>query len=232
MKEKDKNILNNSTFVIIDTMVSFSPELTAAWGLSKVLLGTAIELRKERVFKFFEKIIKKPDLFIPEIMTTQKFQDGLVYSLQNYISERVDKKRDIIFDIFSGYTFEKCNDDFKLELFIHTIKMIGFEELEVFKIFIDGTHEQWLRGQASFTEEDVKKHLKMSLNRYQISKLILFEMKGLKKFENDENAYQVLSSLVNLNLLSRQIDTMGVMSDSYYVSDFGKDFSRYILEKS
>ncbi|MCX6756082.1 MAG: hypothetical protein NTX85_01965 [Candidatus Nomurabacteria bacterium] len=161
LKKKDKIIIQTSAIAVVDGLVSAidsslnggAPLLGIAWGLSKGMYGANIQLRQDRAIEFVEMIRDNSDIFTKEILKTEEFQDGFVYTFQKYLSERVAEKRKIIKEVFCGFTKNEHKENFKLERILLTIEQVSIEDIEVVKTFSDGTIKQWIVKQFPEMED-------------------------------------------------------------------------------
>lgn len=133
MKEKDKKILKKSALVIADQIASNIPALNIAWGLSKALLGAGMELRQQRALEWVEMVRSNPSIFIEEILKDEKFQDGFVFALEEYIRERDEKKRRLMKKIFLGFAEEKDKERSELEKMYRVLGILNTDDLLVLK---------------------------------------------------------------------------------------------------
>lgn len=231
--------MKSSAITIIDNLVASYdnakndgyPALATVWGLAKGAYEAGIQLRRDRAIEFIEIIRDNPSIFTRKILETEEFQDGFVYTLQKYLSERTEEKRKIIKSIFLGFTKETDKDKFKLERMLYTVEQLSIEDIEVLKIFYDGTINEWIRKQfPNNSDEETEKHASQPVNILQVGDLILNEMKGLKQFKNGDYTLESLMRLTNLGLLIGGIDTKWDNSSSNFrKSLFGKEFADFIL---
>ncbi len=239
-RKKDKIILKTSALAVIDGLVSAidnsinngAPLFAIAWGLSKGIYGANIQLRQDRAIEFIEMIRVNRSVFTNEILKMEEFQDGFVYVFQKYLNERTSKKRKLIKDIFCGFVKDTDKEKFKLEKFIFIVEQITIEEIEVLKIFSDGTIREWLRSQFSErSEEELVEMERHPLNMIQLGDLILNKMKGFTEYKNIEYTHEVLEGLSNLGLLISGIESRYDSSPStFIISKLGIEFSAFIRE--
>ncbi len=227
VKKFSENIASNSA----DAMVlgsSASLEITALYIVSKSLLGTAFELRKDRVREFFHFTNKHLDKFTREVLEDEQIQDGFVYILQQYITERNKYKRDAILAILLGFVGSNDRENFELEKLNSVLKLVSVEDIEIIKVWVDGTIEQWLKMQ--FGSQDIEKQKTLPLNIAQYGELILCEMKGMSRFKNKEYAFEKFNYLVGIGLLTEDAGTTWDGNGSFKISIFGKEFIKYIMK--
>lgn len=138
MNEKDKQILKDSALVvadhIADEIASKIPIFNIAWGLSKALLGAGLKLRQQRALEWVEMVRDNPNVFSEEILQSESFQDAFVYSFEKYITERNETKRQIIKQVFLGYSQSQDLDQFEIERLISILSLVSKESLELLRL--------------------------------------------------------------------------------------------------
>ena len=239
IKKKNGMILESTAFAVVDGIVSTVdtslnqgyPLLGIAWGITKGMYGASIQLRQARAVEFVEMIRDNPGIFTKELLQTEEFQDGFVYTFQKYLSERVVQKRKIIKEVFCGFSKYNDKENFKLERLLMTIEQVSIEDIEVVKTFSDGTIKQWYRNQfPEVKESEIKDMSFQSLNLLQIGSLILSQMKGMKEFEDQKYTLETLSRLSSLGLIVAGIDSnLNSSGSTFRASSFGRDFISYVL---
>lgn len=127
MNEKDKIIVEDS----VDVIISSIPALNIAWGLSKALLGAGLKLRQQKALEWVEMIRDNPSIFTEQILEQSEFQDAFVYTLEKYIRERNEQKREAIKRIFFGYISVSDPTLFELERLVNVISTISAEAIEL-----------------------------------------------------------------------------------------------------
>lgn len=137
MDRKDKILAKDSAMVIADAIIdglakSF-PGINIAWNLSKSLFEAGMKLRQERVLEWVEMVQDNPSIFTKQILSTEEFQDGFVYSLEKYLVERSERKRKIARNIFLGFTKAQDKADFPLEKFTHTLSQLSEVDITVLR---------------------------------------------------------------------------------------------------
>lgn len=129
MNEKDRQIAKDS----LDVIVSAIPGLSIAWGLSKALYGAGLKLRQQKALEWVEMMRDNPIVFTEQILRDEKFQDGFVYALEKYLTERNEKKRIHFRNIFIGFARSDEKSDFELEKFIHALSQLNEDDIQVLK---------------------------------------------------------------------------------------------------
>lgn len=138
MKKKDEQIVKDSALVvadhIADEIASKIPVFNIAWGLSKALFGAGLKLRQQRALEWVEMVRDNPTIFSEDILQSESFQDAFVYSFEKYISERNEKKRLTIKQIFLGYSQSKDLEQFEIERMISLLSLVSKKGLDLLKI--------------------------------------------------------------------------------------------------
>ena len=133
MNKKDKQIIKESALVVADQIVSSVPALNIAWGLSKALFGAGLKLRQQKALEWVEMVRDNPKIFTQKLLEQEEFQDGFVFALEKYLTERNEVKRGHFRNIFLGYAVAEQKSTFQLEKFIHTLSQMSFEDIRVLK---------------------------------------------------------------------------------------------------
>lgn len=133
MDEKDKQILKDSALVIADQIASNIPGLNIAWGLSKALYGVGLRLREQKALEWVEMVRDNPSVFTQELLEQQEFQDGFVFALEKYLTERNEEKRKYNRNIFLGYATAGDKTEFPLEKFLHTLSQLNSADIAVLR---------------------------------------------------------------------------------------------------
>lgn len=142
MNEKDEIIVKNSgqatilaaATMVDNTLFGGAPLLTTAVALSLGLFGAAAELRTERAVDFVLNIKENPEIFTADVVKTEAFQDAFVYTLEKYIRERNENKRQAIKRIFLGYIGAADPVLFELERLVNMTSVISVEAIEFLKL--------------------------------------------------------------------------------------------------
>ncbi len=139
MKDKDKIIAKQAGTTAIlaaatavdSTQFAGYPLLNTAVSLFLSLYGAAAELRSNRAIEFIQFIQENPGAFVADFVKTSEFQDSFVYTLEKYIRERNNKKRDTIKKIFLGYADSNDKESFELERMINTLSLMSFDGIRL-----------------------------------------------------------------------------------------------------
>lgn len=126
---KDKDLVKDSSLVVIDAIVDNIPLLNIAWGLFKSLYGAGLKFRQQRALEWVEMVRDNPHIFTEHILKDEKFQDGFVYALEKYIPERVEKKREYLRLVFLGFAQESDKNNFELERIYHAISILNLDDI-------------------------------------------------------------------------------------------------------
>jgi hypothetical protein len=133
MKDKDIEIIKDNALVIADALVAtLGTEVVLAWNMAKALFGAGMKLRENRALDFIEFIKANPTIFIKEILATEEFQDAFVFTLENFLRERSEEKREIMKNIFVGFTTADSKENFPLERYFHTLTQLSELDIEAF----------------------------------------------------------------------------------------------------
>lgn len=130
MNNSDQNLIKNSILNTIDVIAATDISLWISWWLAKALFVNGLEMREERAREFIEYIINNPAEFTTKIMGTKEFQDGFVYSIEQYIRQRNKKKRVVAQKIFLSFAETKEKQDFELERYNQVLVNISSYWLE------------------------------------------------------------------------------------------------------
>ncbi len=131
MQEKDNQLLKSSALNTADAIIAAAnPGLAVAWGLAKALFGAGMNLRQDRALNFAEFIRDDPETFTTEILSTEQFQDAFVFTLENFLRERSEMKRQIMKKVFVGFTRAEDKEQFPLEKYTHTLSQLTETDIE------------------------------------------------------------------------------------------------------
>lgn len=212
---KDKILIQDSALVMADQIASNIPLLNIAWGLSKAFLGSGLKLRQDRALEWVEMIRDNPNIFTKIVLNNQNFQDGFVYSLENFIRERSEEKRKIIKKFFLGFSESESEKqkDFLLEKIFHSLAQLSPDDIKVLR-------DVSIKDATAFKPEDE--------NGNPENKNLLYQIYG-NKIIYRENIY----NLINLGLF---IDETGNRLGHHYaplitLSKFGLEFIKYIQKE-
>lgn len=137
MNSSDKNLIKSSGTAMagaaidsVDALIMSStgvpiPALRLAWELSKSLLGSAVELRRQRALEWVQSVIENPTIFTEQIVSSQEFQDGFVVALEDYLKLRDYMKRRIALKTFKEFASSNDKIEFPLERYNDTLKKIS-----------------------------------------------------------------------------------------------------------
>jgi hypothetical protein len=147
MSDKDKILLKNSVFAILDPIVNTLDEtiaikigipsgaLVIAWNLAKGLFGSGIALRQQRAIEWIEMIRENINILTREVLEDEQFQDGFVFMLQKFISERNEERRKVLKNIFLDFVCSTNKEEFDIERYSHTISQLSKEDIFILKDF-------------------------------------------------------------------------------------------------
>lgn len=196
MNPKDKQIVKDSVMVAADALAA-SLGIGVAWSLSKALFGAGMKLRQQRALEWVEMVRDHPDVFTQQLIEQEDFQDGFVFSLERYLIERSEEKRQYFRNIFLGYAQTDARGDFLLERFVHTLSQLSEADIAVLR------------------DVDIARDDK----NYQIYG------------DTDKNLTSIFN-LITLGILHNDPSPrIGPLVGPFvWVSDFGKQFVKYITE--
>jgi len=133
MDDKDRKLLKDSALIIADGIASSIPALNIAWGLSKALYGAGMKLRQEKALEWVEMVQNNPSIFTKQLLEQPEFQDGFVFVLEKYLTERNIQKRKYFQSIFLDYSQAKNRDSFPMEKLFHTLSQLNESDILVLK---------------------------------------------------------------------------------------------------
>jgi hypothetical protein len=110
-------------------IVSLIPGLGIIWGIAEAYYGAGLKLRQERALNWVEMMRDNPSVFTAELLQDEQFQDGFVYSLEQFLRQRNYDKRRIAKNIFLGFSTTTNKADFPLERFTHVLNIL--HELDI-----------------------------------------------------------------------------------------------------
>ncbi len=223
MNEKDQQILKDSALVIADQIASNLPGLNIAWGLTKALHGAGLKLRQNRALEWVEMVRDNPSIFSEEILKSENFQDAFVYSFEKYISERNEKKRQIIRQIFLGYTQSADLEQFEIERMISLLSLVSKEGLELLHLL------DKLSNTIVYKNNKLSEHLKTYLVKDSN------DNPGKYNLSPGSNIREIWAeaetNLINIGILrAYTIPTYnGSNYQDYDLTNTGREFIKYIL---
>lgn len=212
MRDGDKILTKDIVLIAADEIVSQIPLLNIPWKLSKALYGVGLKLRQERALAWVEMVRDNPSIFIESILIDENFQDGFVYSLENFIRERSEEKRSIIKKVFLGFAESDIKETFPIEKMFHSLNQLSLGDINVLGDISVKESTDFNKSKNNSDDEDNNKK-----SSYQIYG---------NTNKNRENIY----NLINLGIL---IDETGNKYGNHFapivsLSEFGFEFIRYI----
>lgn len=103
----------------------------AAYGL----FGYYLCFQQEKINAFAEWIRTHPNEFAEHIVTQPSFQEGFISTIETYMRVRSEQKRELIKQVFLGFAESVNKEDFELERFYETIKIISIEQIKALSSF-------------------------------------------------------------------------------------------------
>lgn len=225
MNKKDKQILKDSLLVIADGIASKILGLDIAWGLSKALFEAGLKLRQQRALEWVEMVRDNPSIFSEEILKSENFQDAFVYSFEKYISERNKKKRQIIRQIFLGYTQSADLEQFEIERMISLLSLVSKEGLKLLYLL------DKVSNTVVYKNNKLSEHLKTYLVRDSN------DNPGKYNLSPGSNIREIWAeaeiNLINIGILrAYTIPTYnGSNYQDYDLTSTGREFIKYIVAR-
>lgn len=220
MNEKDKIIVAD----VLDVVVSQVSGLSVAWGLSKALLGAGLKLRQQKALEWVEMVRDNPSVFTEQILEQVEFQDAFVYTLEKFIRERNENKRQAIKRIFLGYIGAADPVLFELERLVSVISTISTEAIELLS-YIEREILPEMRAEYEEHNGQIIERLSVKVEER------LGDQKG---DHHDTNQLRdTVAELINLGIFRSWTESYnsigGGGSDMHYnLSIFGRQFLTYV----
>ncbi len=172
------------------------PALGTAFGLAAALFGPALERRIARADDILKQIKDNPNIFTPELLADEKFQDGLILFIEKYIRERNEDKLIIMRSVFAGFGKAPNLNEFPLEEMTDLVARLRFADIVLLKLALsqEVSQDQDQRRQNSF---------KFDKPPFNVSRLIYF---GLLMEDRTKNG-----SKLSAKLMIRDICTCGFL---------------------
>ncbi len=221
-----KDLTINSTELLVWN--SLPLEAQALYVVCKSIFGGIVKVKEKRSNEFFKHIATNVDKFTGKTLQNEQVQEAFIFSFQQYLNERNDKKREAILGILLGFIDSQDKENFELEKISNILSIVSVEDIEIVKIWIDGTVEKWLQKGGVYSPEQLIHELKRGLNVKQYGQFILYEMKGFEKFKDDEYTFEKLNYLVGVGLLKEDAGTSYNGNGHFRISELGKEFVKYI----
>lgn len=139
MKESDKELLEGAGLASADAVVATIDALmgtgalaAGAWGLAKSYFGRGLALRQSKALEWVEMVRDNPSIFTKVLLESYVFQDAFVTSLEGYIKERSEEKREVLRAIFLDYSKFPDAEDYPLEKMQNIVQLITLNEMRLF----------------------------------------------------------------------------------------------------
>lgn len=224
MNNKDRQIVKDSALAVADEIVSQIPGLNLAWGLCKALHGAGLKLRQQKALEWVEMVRDNPRIFTENILEQEDFQDGFIFTLETYLSERNREKRMLIQNIFSGFATSEQRAQFELERLLNTVSIISFEAIKLLS-FID-------TNILPEMEEEYRMHNGQIIQR--LSQKVEERLGDEKGERHETNQLRdTVAELISLGIFRSWTESYntiggGGLSIEYNLSIYGKRFLEYI----
>lgn len=213
MKPEDKKLLQETALATADaavasfdvawqtkTQLPLAP-FTLCWELSKAVYGTVMKLRGQRALEFVRMVEENQEIITPAIWSDEGFQSGFVYSLEKYLMERNQTKREMLKKIFLGFATADDKENFILEKLAHTVTQVGTDDIEVLRDVDPERQDANYQIYDTFQEDKVG------------------------------NIYSLLSAGILLPDEAAHLAGNGNALPFVRLSPFGKEFIKYLIEK-
>lgn len=132
MNDKDKQIVKDSALAAADGLIGLGG-LNIPWSLCKAYFGVSMKIRQKKALEFVEMIRDNPSVFIESVVSDEKFQDGFVVGLEEYLKERNKTKREIMKRIFLGFATSGDKEWFELERLYNALGLLNQGSLAVLR---------------------------------------------------------------------------------------------------
>lgn len=106
-----------------------------AFASAYSLYAATMYLKQEEINEIAQFIKNNPTAFRTEIVKSKEFQDGFLVLLEDYLKIRIRKKREILKQIFLGFTVAADKDSFELERMDSSLERMSIETLEFLILF-------------------------------------------------------------------------------------------------
>lgn len=162
MNNEDKSLAKNAILVTLDNLVAtvdvgFQTKYQTpiapfglVWGLLKALSASVIIRRANKAKEIITMVDENKEIFTPEVLSDEKFQDGFAYGVERYLIERNEEKRRYFRNIFLGFAIFEDKGKYHLEKLIHTLSQVDEEDIlllsKVDQTKIDNNYQ--LRGES------------------------------------------------------------------------------------
>lgn len=180
--ETTKAIVLAQADFIVDQISIDKPQLKLSWLMCKSLFGIGMQLRQQKALEWVEMIRDNPKSFEEKTLNDESFQDGFVFALEKYLTERNQSKREIFRNIFLGFAFAKDKSVFPLEKFTHTLaqlSQIDIETLREVDISRSGDMNYQIYGNNANRKENIHSLVNLGL---------LFDTTGSRGGHNPANS--------------------------------------------
>lgn len=165
---------------IFSVLLTKYPGLQLALYQAIALRGFYMAIKQEEVNMFVEDMIKHPEIYREEIVSSKEFGDGFVLSFENYLRARTEEKRRYIRNVLMGFAKSTNKKDFQMERLQDTILKISTEGIdqilfikqEVLPIIQKGVDDEMVRYKSTIPEES-ERLLDISRQRQMVSEIVM-----------------------------------------------------------
>lgn len=207
-----------------DAALSAVPFVGPAWDIAKAVFGAALALRHERASEWLLYIYENLIVFRAELFTSTEFQDAFVYTLEKYIRERNENKRELIKNIFLDFATTEQKARFELERLVNTASTVSIEAIEL----------------LSYIEQNILPEMKTEYEQHngqiiqRLSEKVEERLGDQKGEHHDTNKLRdTVAELINLGVFrswTESYNTLGGGGSSleYNLTIFGSQFIEYV----
>lgn len=193
---------------LVATAGAINPILGGIIGVAAALFGPALIRRGGRVDDILKEIKDRADLFTPELLADEQFQDGLIFFIEQYIRERNEDKLIIMRQIFAGFAQAGDLNNFPLEEMTDLVSRLRFADIKLFKAAIvqDKQHQEEMVTRATDNAFKFNEH------PFNVSRLVYF---GLLMEDRSKNGPSI-----------REANDPGFLH--VWISPLGRQFATYL----
>ncbi len=153
--------------------------LAIAIGLAAALFGPALSRRHKRAEDLLDFIRENPNAFTEAIFSSEQFQDGFVFFIEQYIRERNEDKLVIMRNIFAGFAQSTNLSDYPLEEMTDLIGRLRFGDISVFRVATLLCRQQQ-EQRHPYNQQSVK----FTEHPFKVSRLIYFGLLAEDRTKN------------------------------------------------
>jgi hypothetical protein len=171
--------LPNLEIILTGLLIQY-PGLQLAVYEAIGLYGFYMAIKQEEVNMFVEDLMKHPEIYREEIVSSKEFRDGFVLSFENYLRARTENKRVYIQNVLMGFAKSTNKKDFQIERLQDTILKISTEGIdlllfikqEVLPIIEENVNIEMVKYNSTIPEES-ERLLAISRQKQKVSEIIM-----------------------------------------------------------